>query len=155
MREKRKGSGKTGSPGDRLFKIILVLLSLVLVVMLIITLSVVRKEPYRSVSTPNELLWMIRNGDYSDAVTSMYDNIALGETPAKNEDYSVPYAILEYYEAASLLKAYTGADTSDPGRKAELEAAAEQCRAKMKDARSRMGDLEFFAPEIDALFLEP
>ena len=98
---------------------------------------------------------MIRNGDYSDAVTSMYDNIALGETPAKNEDYSVPYAILEYYEAASLLKAYTGADTSDPGRKAELEAAAEQCRAKMKDARSRMGDLEFFAPEIDEIFLVP
>lgn len=155
MGKNLKNGGKTGSRGDELFKIILILLSLALVVMILVAASTVRKESYRYYSRPNELLWMIRNGDYSDAVTSMYDNIALGETPAKNEDYSVPYAILEYYEAASLLKAYTGADTSDPGRKAELEAAAEQCRAKMKDARSRMGDLEFFAPEIDALFLEP
>ncbi len=153
---KNKNAGKAVQPGDRLFKIFLVLLSLVLVVMVIIALSVVRRESYRYVSTPNELLRMIRNGDYPDAVTSMYDNIAMGETQEKNADYAAPYAILEYYEAASLLKAYTGADVaSEPARKAELEAAAEQSKADMESARSRMGDLDFFAPEIDAIFLAP
>ena len=147
---------KTGQPGDRLFRFLLILLSLVLVVMVIIAVSVMQRESYRYVSTPNDLLRMIQNGDYPDAVTSMYDNIAMGETPEKNEDYEVPYAILEYYEAASLLKAYTGADvSSDPDRKAELEAAAEQCKTDMESARKRMGDLEFFAPEIDAIFLDP
>ena len=155
MRKKRKDGGKTGRPGDRLFKFFLILLSLILVVMVITAITVVRRESYRYTSTPNELLRMIRNGDYPDAVTSMYDNIAMGETPEKNADYAVPYAILEYYEAASLLKAYTDADaSSDPGRKAELEANAERCRADMEDARSRMGDLEFFAPEIDAIFTD-
>ena len=83
----------------------------------------------------------------------MYDNIAQGETPEKNAEYTAPYAILEYYEAASLLKAYTNADSgADPVRGAELALAAERCKADMEDARSRMGDLDFFAAEIDALF---
>ena len=152
---RKNTDNRRGSDG-RLFRVVLVLLSLLLVVMIVIAVSVVSRETFQYIPTPNELLRMIRNGDYPDALTSMYDNIALGETPAKNKDYAVPYAILEYYEAASLLKAYEGADaSSDPGRKAELEAAAERCRAKMKDASGRMGDLAFFAPEIDALFLDP
>ena len=156
MGKNRKVGRIAGSPGDRLFRIFLVLLSLVLVVMVIIAVSVIRRESYHYISEPNDLLRMIRNGDYPDALTSMYDNIALGETPEKNGDYAVPYAILEYYEAASLLKAYTGADaSSDSDRKSELEAAAGQYRADMADARSRMGDLEFFASEIDARFPEP
>ena len=156
MGKKRKNAGKPGGSGDRLFRFLLILLSFILVAMLIIAGTVIRRESYRYTSTPNELLRMIRNGDYPEAVTSMYDNIALGETPEKDPDYAVPYAILEYYEAASLLKAYAGADaSSDPGRQAELEAAAEQCKADMEDALSRMGDLEFFAPDIDALFLAP
>ena len=153
MGKKHNNRVKTEKLGDRLFRLLLILLSLVLVIMVIIAVAVTREKTSRYTSTPNEILWTIRNGSYPDAVTSMYDNIAQGETPEKNPDYAVPYAILEYYEAASLLKAYTGADaSSDPGRQAELEASAEQCRADMEDARSRMGDLEFFAPEIDAIF---
>ena len=152
---KTKKIRKAVQPGDRLFRIFLILLSLILVVMVMIAVTVVRRESYRYVSTPNELLYTIRNGAYPDAVTSMYDNIALGETPEKNADYTVPYAILEYYEAASLLKAYAGVDaSSDPVRKAELEAAAEQCMADMEDARTRMGDLEFFSGEIDGIFVK-
>ena len=153
MGTKRKRINKTGQPGDRLFKVLLILLSLVLVVILMITGTKINRESYRYYSKPNELLWTIRNGNYPDALTSMYDNIAQGETPEKNAEYAAPYAILEYYEAASLLKAYTNADSeADPVRAAELASAAERCKADMENARSRMGDLDFFAAEIDALF---
>lgn len=153
MGTKRKRTNKTGQPGDRLFKVLLILLSLVLVMILMITGTKINRESYRYYSKPNELLWTIRNGNYPDALTSMYDNIAQGETPEKNAEYAAPYAILEYYEAASLLKAYTNADSrADPVRGAELALAAERCKADMEDARSRMGDLDFFAAEIDAFF---
>ena len=153
MGTKRKIINKTGQPGDRLFKVLLILLSLVLVMILMITGTKINRESYRYYSKPNELLWTIRNGNYPDALTSMYDNIAQGETPEKNAEYAAPYAILEYYEAASLLKAYTNVDSgADPVRGAELASAAERCKADMEDARSRMGDLDFFAAEIDAFF---
>lgn len=153
MGTKRKRINKTGQPGDRLFKVLLILLSLVLVVILMITGTKINRESYRYYSKPNELLWTIRNGNYPDALTSMYDNIAQGETPEKNAEYAAPYAILEYYEAASLLKAYTNVDSgADPVRGAELASAAERCKANMENARSRMGDLDFFAAEIDAFF---
>ena len=156
MGTKRKIINKTGQPGDRLFRVLLILLSLVLVVILMITGTKINRESYRYYSKPNELLWTIRNGNYPDALTSMYDNIAQGETPEKNAEYAAPYAILEYYEATSLLKAYTNADSgADPVRGAELALAAERCKADMEDARSRMGDLNFFAAEIDAIFNDP
>ena len=156
MGTKRKIINKTGQPGDRLFRVLLILLSLVLVVILMITGTKINRESYRYYSKPNELLWTIRNGNYPDALTSMYDNIAQGETPEQNAEYTAPYAILEYYEAASLLKAYTNADSgADPVRGAELASAAERCKADMEDARSRMGDLNFFAAEIDAIFNDP
>ena len=156
MGTKRKRINKTGQPGDRLFKVLLILLSLVLVVILMITGTKINRESYRYYSKPNELLWTIRNGNYPDALTSMYDNIAQGETPEKNAEYTAPYAILEYYEAASLLKAYTNADSgADPVRGAELALAAERCKTDMEDARNRMGDLNFFAAEIDAIFNDP
>ena len=156
MGTKRKRINKTGQPDDRLFKVLLILLSLVLVMILMITGTKINRESYRYYSKPNELLWTIRNGNYPDALTSMYDNIAQGETPEKNAEYAAPYAILEYYEAASLLKAYTNADSgADPVRGAELASAAERCKADMEDARSRMGDLDFFAAEIDAIFNDP
>ena len=130
MGTKRKRINKTGQPGDRLFKVLLILLSLVLVVILMITGTKINRESYRYYSKPNELLWTIRNGNYPDALTSMYDNIAQGETPEKNAEYAAPYAILEYYEAASLLKAYTNVDSgADPVRGAELASAAERCKA--------------------------
>ena len=153
MGTKRKRINKTGQPGDRLFKVLLIMLSLVLVMILMITGTKINRESYRYYSKPNELLWTIRNGNYPNALTSMYDNIAQGETPEKKAEYTAPYAILEYYEAASLLKAYTNADSrADPVRGAELALAAERCKADMEDARSRMGDLDFFAAEIDAFF---
>ena len=153
MGTKRKRINKTGQPGDRLFKVLLILLSLVLVVILMITGTKINRESYRYYSKPNELLWTIRNGNYPDALTSMYDNIAQGETPEKNAEYAAPYAILEYYEAASLLKAYTNADSgADPVRGAELASAVERCKADMEDARSRMGDLDFLCGRDRRIF---
>lgn len=153
MGKRHKNMKKAGQPGDRLFNLLLILLSLVLVVLLMVSGSKISRKSYSYYSRPHELLWTIRNGNYPDALSNMYHNIAQGETTEKNAEYSAPYAILEYYEAASLLKAYTGADSeSDPVRKAELAAAADSCRAKMEDARTRMGELEFFAAEIDVIF---
>ena len=155
MGEKHDNGIKTDRLSDRLFRLLLILLSLVLVVMVIIVAAMTRERSSRYYSKPNELLWMIRSGSYPDALTSMYDNIAMGETPEKDADYAVPYAILEYYEAASLYRAYTHADSaSDPAYKAELAASAEHFKADMADARSRMGDLEFFSEEIDEIFMK-
>ena len=153
MGSKSKNVVRNADIGVKLFRALLIILSVILVVMVIIAVNVIGRESYSYHADPDDLLREIKNGYYPDAVMDMYDNIALGETPAKDPDYSIPYAILEYYEAASLYKGYNNAaGSSDPSRAAELTEAAERFRADMEEARGRMGELEFFASEIDGIF---
>lgn len=153
MGSKSKNGIRTPDIGVKLFRALLIVLSVILVVMIIIAVNVIGRESYTYHADPDDLLREIKNGYYPDAVMDMYDNIALGETPAKEPDYSAPYAILEYYEAASLYKGYKdAAGFADPLRGAELTKAAQRFRADMEDAHSRMGELEFFSAEIDKMF---
>lgn len=155
-RKARGASAAAASGSDKLFKVIIILLALILVLMVIIT-AVKINQTYTDYTTrPNDLLMTIRNGYYSEAVHEMHDNIALGETVEKNQDYAIPYALLEYYEAESV---YTGharmAETeTDKTRAAELKAKAEELKAEMEAAKTGMGDLEFMTADIDELFAD-
>ena len=153
MGSKLNSRTRNAATGAKIFRGLLILLAVILVLLLVIAGNTIRREAYVYVASPDDLLREIRNGYYPDAVMDMHDNIALGETPAKNSDYSIPYAILEYYESASLYHGYKGVDVStDPERGTAVNETLERCKTVMEDARGRMGELEFFAAEIDAVF---
>ena len=143
-------------PADRLFAAVIALLSVILAVLIIAAAVRVNRSYPDYISTPNEILRSIRNGYYADAAESMHNNIALGETAEKNPDYAVPYALAEYYEAASQYAAYSAAAelTEDAGKAAELREKAAEYRNRMETARAGMGDLAFMADTIDSVFGE-
>ena len=150
-----KKAGAAGSTAsDKLFRVVIILLAVILVFMVSITIAKIKTGFSDYTSTPNDLLRTIKNGYYSDAVNEMYDNIALGETVEKNSDYAVPYALLEYYEAESMYTGYVRAaeQTSDSAEAAGLMAKADEYKAAMETARSGMGELAFMTEEIDGYF---
>ena len=156
--KKRSRIKKTGAAGstasDKLFRVIIILLAIILVFMVSITIAKIKTGFSDYTSTPNDLLRTIKNGYYSDAVSEMYDNIALGETVEKDADYAVPYALLEYFEAESKYTGYIRAAelTSDTAENAELMAKADEYKADMEAAISGMGELAFMTEEIDGYF---
>lgn len=150
-----KKAGAAGSTAsDKLFRVVIILLAVILVFMVSITIAKIKTGFSDYTSTPNDLLRTIKNGYYSDAVSEMYDNIALGETVEKDADYAVPYALLEYFEAESKYTGYIGAAelTSDTAENAELMAKADEYKADMEAAISGMGELAFMTEEIDGYF---
>ena len=155
MKKKIKKAGAASSTaGDKLFRVIIILLAVILVFMVSITIAKIKTGFSDYTSTPNDLLRTIKNGYYSDAVNEMYDNIALGETVEKNADYAVPYALLEYYEAESMYTGYIRAaeQISDSAEAAGLMSKADEYKTAMEAARSGMGELSFMADEIDGYF---
>ena len=156
--KKRSRIKKTGAAGstasDKLFRVIIILLASILVFMVSITIAKIKTGFSDYTSTPNDLLRTIKNGYYSDAVSEMYDNIALGETVEKDADYAVPYALLEYFEAESKYTGYIRAAelTSDTAENAELMEKADEYKADMEAAISGMGELAFMTDEIDGYF---
>ena len=153
---KARGASAAASGSDKLFKVIIILLALILVLMVIITAAKINQTYTDYTTRPNDLLMTIRNGYYSEAVHEMHDNIARGETVEKNQDYAIPYALLEYYEAESVYTGYARmAETeTDKTRAAELKAKADELKNEMEAARTGMGDLEFMAADIDELFAD-
>jgi hypothetical protein len=153
---KVRGASAAASGSDKLFKVIIILLALILVLMVIITAAKINQTYTDYTTRPNDLLMTIRNGYYSEAVHEMHDNIALGETVEKNQDYAIPYALLEYYEAESVYTGYArmAENETDKTRAAELKAKADELKNEMEAARIGMGDLEFMAADIDELFAD-
>ena len=153
---KRKAAGDAAAAKgkDRLFRLIIALLAVILVIMAIITIARINASYSDYVSTPNELLRSIKNRYYADAVREMHDNIALGETADKDEDYAVPYALLDYFEAESVYTGYVKAaeKETDPAKAAELMERAGEFKAGMEAAKAGMGDLAFMAEDIDGYF---
>ena len=150
-----KKAGSAGSAAsDKLFRVIIILLAVILVFMVGITVAKINSSFSDYTSTPNDLLRTIKNGYYSDAVSEMYDNIALGETVEKDADYAVPYALLEYFEAESKYTGYIRAaeQTSDIAEAAALMTKADEYKADMEAAKAGMGELSFMTEEIDGYF---
>ena len=148
------GARTVGKGGDRLFRLIIGLLAVILVIMAAATVYRINQSFSNYTSDPNDLLRSIKNGYYSDAVHDMHDNIVLGETAEKNPDYAVPYALLDYFEAESVYTGYVRAAEleEDSAKAAELMAKAEVFRADMEAARTGMGELAFMAEDIDGFF---
>lgn len=153
MKKNNKTAAAPGRAGDRLFKLIIVLLALILVILLIATVVRINTSFSDYVTEPNDLLRNIKNGYYSDAVSEMYDNIAMGETVERNEEYRIPYALLSYYEAESCYVAYERASEQATGTDAAaLKEKAAGYKDKVDAARQDMGDLEFMTEDIDKIF---
>lgn len=153
MKKNSKLTTAPGRSGDRLFRLIIVLLALILVILVVATVVRINNSFSYYVTEPNDLLRAIKNGYYTDAVSEMYDNIALGETVEKNEDYRISYALINYYEAESCYAAYERASVQASGPEAgELKEKAAEYLAKMDAARADMGELEFMAADIDKIF---
>ncbi len=152
--KKRTLNTAKSSGTDKLFTVIIALLSVVLVVLSIITAVKINESHQDYITTPNDILRTVKNGYYPDALEEMHDNIALGETETKNPEYALPYALSDYYEAQSLYTAYSKAAklTEDAEKANELDAAAARYQQEMESARKRTGELEFMTQDIDSVF---
>lgn len=156
-RKINNNSAGSRSAVDGLYKVIIAILSVILVVMIVITAVKINSSFSEYVSTPNDLLRTIKNGYYPDALSEMYDNIALGETSSKNSDYIAPYALLDYYEAESYVALYKSAAkqaaaAGDKQKETELLEKVSVYQGTMDAARNGMGEIEFMTEEIDGIF---
>lgn len=100
--------------------------------------------PYYTYSTPpHSLLYTLNRGDYVQAWREVQDNRAMGATEKTDQEYALPYAVVDYFEAASFYNVYL-----ESGDKEKTE----QYREAMDEAYEAMGELQFMAEEIDAMF---
>ena len=143
----------TGVQG-RLLNIVIVCLSIILAVLIVMTVAKFTEEGHYDYSvTSNDLVRTIKNGYYADAVQDMHANIVQGETVEKDSGYAIPYALAEYYEAASIYYAYTKAAglPDNASRKTVLEEEATKYSNKMESAYKNAGDLAFITESIDKI----
>ena len=99
--------------------------------------SAPRKYDYKT--EPSSLLYSLKNGRYTDALTAVKENRAMGVDERTHADYAAPYAACDYYEACTWYEAYVR--TGDKENAAVWE-------AKMQGAYEKMGSLQFMAEEI-------
>jgi hypothetical protein len=121
--------------------ILIVILSMVLFVMVVgLIFSTTPGGSYYDKYTSGEMLRSVNFSGYQ--AVSEYRNIneALGIYSKECDEYMVPYAIADYYEAAFCDKGYRAAG--------EVDKAGDYENA-MDDAKGRMGEYTFFADEID------
>lgn len=98
---------------------------------------------YSYTSEPDAILRMLNRGDYAGAWREVKDNRASGQTEEKEPAYELPYAAVDYYEAKSYYNVY--ADNGETEK-------AEIFRRDMDQAYEKMGELQFLAEDIDAMF---
>ena len=154
-KKNRAGNGSAATRlSDKAFSIVIVILVVILVILLIAFGTKLKNNHYSYYSTPDELMYSIRNGNYINGVQEMRHNISQGKTVEKDEEYAVPYALLDYYIAESYYVGYSKAaeGASDASEKTRLSDAAASYLEKMEAAGGKMGDLSFMTEEIDGVF---
>ena len=134
---------KTRDPKGILFYVLATILGLLLIGLIIAFVVRLNQSYYRYVAEPNDILRTINRGDYADAWLDVQNNRAQGVTEEKDPAYRLPYAVMDYYIAASYYTVYQ--EEQDP-EKAALY------REKMETAYDSMGELQYLAEEIDACF---
>ena len=132
-------------PRNLLFSFAVVALGLVLAVLVIFFFTRLNRTFYSYTSSANDILRQLNRGDYAEAWYEKQMNEGNGVTADKKEDYVVPYAVVDYFEAASYRTAY---------EKAGNAAAAALWQAKMDAAAAQMGELGYMTEEIDAIFAD-
>ena len=154
-RTTRKQTGGVAASGsDRLFKLLIIIASIILVIMIMVFCYCIRQTYYTYTSSANDILRSIQNGRYESAISDRNYNIANGLTVQENRDFEVPYALVDYYEAQFLYTQYTKAaeNTADKKIKSEILKKAEEYRSIMEEAKTHTGDLAFMTEDIDKIF---
>ena len=124
-----------------ILNILIVILSIVLFVMVVgLVFSTTPGGSYYEKYTSGEILRSVNFSGYQTASEYRNINEALGICSKEGDEYVVPYAIADYYEAAFCDKGYSAAGESDK---------ADAYERAMVDAKNRMGEYAFFADEID------
>lgn len=119
--------------------IIIVILSIILVFFSVSLISqlVNYKSAYQA--SENTLYMQIRDGDYFSMLDEVKQNRILGVH--ENAEYKECYAVADYFEAASLYKAYM-----ENGQ----EKMAAKYKEKMTESQKKMGDLTYTAEDINS-----
>ena len=124
---------------DLIANIVLVLLSITLVIGLITMCSELRYLNNHREQAANTFWWNYDSGRYVDNIKYMYENKI--NNVKENAELTQCYAVAEYFEAASLYKAYASNGNTDKAQK-YLDVMAK--------AYSEMGDVSYLAEDIDA-----
>lgn len=128
-----------------LFYLSVTVLGILLIGLSILFLARVNRRGYSYTVEPNTLLRMLNRGDYAESWRDVQDNRAIGETEQKDKAYALPYAVVDYFEAASYYSVYQ--DSGDAGQAARY-------KEDMEQAYEAMGELQFMAEEIDEMFTQ-
>lgn len=123
---------------DLVANIVLVLLSITLVIGLITMCSELRYINNHREQDANSFWWNYDSGRYVDNIKYMYENKI--NDVKENTELTQCYAVAEYFEAASLYKAYVSSGNNDKAQK-YLDV--------MEKAYSEMGDVSYLAEDID------
>lgn len=116
-------------------KVMNVIIVALCVVFVIAALSFVREfSDYSSIYAVKEdsFLYCLQSGNYGEMVDRMKQN--QGEGVELTQTYEECYAVAEYFEAASLYKAYM--------LDGNMEKASQQ-KERMEDAATRMGEFSY------------
>ena len=121
------------------FTVIITLLGLLLVILIMVAIRRSTPEDYSYISRPSSLLFSLQNGRYTQAVSEVTENRAVGVDESTDQAYAAPYAVCDYFTARSYYEAYVRAGD---------QAGAAAYQAQMDDAYARMGDLQYMADDI-------
>ena len=138
---RRRTRPKSGR--DVLFYIAVTILGLLLIGLILFFLYRLHETYHHYTVEPNNILYTLNRGDYVSAWQDVQSNRAAGKTGEKEPGYVLPYAVADYFEAASYYAVYE--------ESGDTEKAADY-REEMERAYEKMGELQFMAEEIDALF---
>ena len=141
----RTGNVRTKDPRGVLFAVAVTILGIVLAGLIIFFVFRVKEDFYSYTIEADDLLRTLNRGDYVNAWYEAQENQGKGITAEKDPEYALPYAVTQYFEAASYHSAYE--------KSGEAEKTAEY-RKQMDKAYSDMGELQYMAEEIDELFAE-
>ncbi len=142
MRTGRNSRSRKKDPRSVLFHTVVTILGVVFVVLTALFLYRMSDRYTRYSPEPDDILFELKRGDYVGAWEDAERNRACGITEQTDPDYALPYAVTDYYEAASYYTVY---------RENGDEEKAAVYRKAMDKAFTSMGELQFMAEEIDGM----
>ena len=125
----------------KVFRIILIVLTVLIFGQLIRLGFQIYDDQYHYHYDEDMFLYSIQDGRYSELAAKVNRNKM--EHVKADAQLLECYAVADYYEAASMYYAY---------EKIEDTEKAAAAKTDMEDAKSRMGDLNYCADEIDGYF---
>lgn len=138
----RKRNRKAVSGRDRVYNLVISLLALTFVILTACFVYALHERSNSYYMEPREILNEISRNNFADAVNYVEKNRMQGIGEG-DETYTEAYATVDYYEAAMLYHTCLADNKNDE---------ASVYKSKMRSAYKKMGDMQYKAAEIDALF---